>query len=106
LYLTEVIYARLLASYALLRGGALAFQHNALEFFKDWELLVSGVDLSVALAFAEQEADLFEALEFALDVASVFFYELGEASDMRLKIWVLRVDHDDFSAHTGCNKYV
>jgi len=36
-----------------LLGGALRFQHNRLEFFKDWELLVGVVDLGVSLFLRE-----------------------------------------------------
>jgi len=48
-----------------------------LEFFEDGELLVRGVDFGVALFLAQEEADLFEPLQFALDVAGVFFDEFG-----------------------------
>lgn len=52
----------------------LTFNHDALKFFKNWELLVSRIDLGVALFFAGQKTYFFEALQLTLNVAWIFFY--------------------------------
>lgn len=89
-----------------LLGGALGFEDDALEFFEDGELFVGVINLGVTLFFGVEEADFFEAFEFALDVASVFFDQLGQTADVGFKIRVFGVDDDDLTADSGCNKYV
>jgi hypothetical protein len=89
----------LLASDFLL-GGALGFQDDGLEFFEDRELLICVVDLGVALLLGDEETDLLEALQFALDVTGVFLDELGQATDVRLEIGILGVDHDDLTTNS------
>ena len=84
----------------LLQRGPLGFKHNTLQLLKDGELLVGMVDLGVSLLFAKQKADLLEPLEFALDIAGVFFDKLGQAADMRLEIRILGVDHDDLTTNS------
>lgn len=60
-------------------------------------MLVGAVDLGIALLLACQETNFFESLEFALDIARVFFDQLRETADMRLKIRIFRVDNDDLA---------
>lgn len=79
--------------------GTLAFEHDALQFFKDGKLLVGGVHLGVALAFAGQKSDFFEPLQFTLDVAGIFFDQLGKTPDVGFKVRIFRINHDDFAAH-------
>ena len=85
---------------------ALALENDALEFFEDKEVLVGLIDFGVALLFCNEEADFFEALEFALNITGIFFDELGEATYMRLKIRILRVYYNDFPAHPRCDECV
>lgn len=84
----------------LLLSSALALQNNALQFLENWELLVGVVNLCVTLLFRDEEADLLEALQLALNVACIFFDELSQAPDMCLEIWVLCVDHNDLSSNS------
>jgi hypothetical protein len=51
----------------------LGFDDDALEFFKNSEVLVSRVNLGVALFFAGEETNFFEAFQLALNVSRVFF---------------------------------
>ena len=89
-----------------LLGGALRLEDNTLQLFKDGEVLVGVINLGVSLFFGEEEADFLEALEFALDVAGVFFDQFGQAADMRPEVGVLGIYHYDFPSDSGCNKYV
>lgn len=79
--------------------GALGLQNDALQFFKDWEMLIGVVNFSVALALGNQKTNLFHPFQLALDITGVFLDKLGQTSYMRLKIGVLGIDHDNFSAH-------
>ena len=78
--------------------GALALEDNGLELFEDNELFVSVIDLGIALLFADEKACFLEAFQLALDIAGIFFDELGQATDMRLEIRVFGIDHDDLAA--------
>ena len=62
---------------AFLLCHALALQNYALEFFKNREVLIGVVNLGIALALGDQKADLLHTLQLTLDVAGIFFYELG-----------------------------
>ncbi len=84
----------------------LRLQHNALQFLKDGEGLVGVINLGVPLLFGYKEADFLKALQLALDVAGVFFNELGKSPHMRLEIRIFCVNHDDFTAYSRCDKYV
>lgn len=80
--------------------GALAFEHYALEFFKDDELLVGVINLGISLFFRDEETGFLETFELALDVTGVFFDKLGQTTDMRLEIGVFGIDHNDLTADT------
>jgi hypothetical protein len=84
----------------------LALDDDALQFFKDWELLIGRVNLRVTLLLRRQESDLLESLQLTLYVTRVFLNELGETADVSMKIRILRVDHYDFSAHSTSDKNV
>ena len=84
----------------------LAFNNDALQLFKNRKLLVRRVNLGIALLFARQESDFLKALELALNVARIFLYQLGEAAHVGVKIWIFRIHHNDFSAHSTSNKNV
>ena len=84
----------------------LGFQHDALQFFEDGELFVGVINLGIALLFGDQEANFFEALEFALDVAGVFFDEFGQAADVGLEVGILGINNNNLAPDSGCNKYV
>jgi hypothetical protein len=84
----------------------LALDDDALEFFEDRELLVGRVYLGISLFFTGQEADFFQALELALDIAWIFFYQLSEAPHVGMEIRIFGVDNYDFSAHSTSNKNV
>ena len=77
---------------------ALAFEHNALEFFEDNKLLVGVVHFGVALLFADQKTGLFQTLELSLYVPRIFLDKFGETPDMRFKIRILRIDYDNLAA--------
>lgn len=89
-----------LGDVAALLGSTLAFQDDALQFFEDNVLLVRVINLGIALLFADQEASLFEPLEFALDVTGIFFDKLGQAADVRFEIGIFRINHNDFAAYS------
>ena len=78
----------------------LRLNNDALEFFKDWELLVCCVDFRITLLLTEQKTYLLETLKLALNIAWILFDKLGEASHVRTKIRVLRIDNNDFAAHS------
>ena len=78
----------------------LRLDHNTLELFEDWELLISRVDFGVTLLFTEQKSHLFETLQFSLDIAWIFFDQLGKPTNVRVKVRILGVYHDNFSAHS------
>jgi hypothetical protein len=63
-------------------------------------VFVGVINLGVALAFGDEKADFFQALEFALNVPGVLFDELGEASYVGLEIRVLSIYHNDFSPNS------
>ena len=79
----------------LLLGGALALEHDALKFFKNWELLVRVINLGVTLFFRDKKTDFFETLQLALNITGIFFDKLSQTSDMRLEVWVLSVDDNN-----------
>jgi hypothetical protein len=78
----------------------LTLENNTLQFFEYYELLVRVINLGIALFFADQEPGFFEPLELALDIASVFFDEFGETTNVRLEIGILRIDHNDLAPHS------
>lgn len=69
-------------------------------------MFVSVVHLGVPLSFRDEKANFFQALQFSLDIASIFFNELGQPPDMCLEVRVLSVDNNYFASHPRCNKYV
>ena len=81
-------------------GGALAFENDALKFFENGEGFIGMVDFGVALLLTHQEADFFKPLQLALDIAGVFFDQFCQTPDVRLKIWVLSIDHNNLAAHS------
>ena len=89
---------------SLLLSHPLGLQNNALKLFKNWEVLVGVVDLGIALAFTYQKADFLHALELALDVAGILLNKLGQTSDMRLKVRIFGIDHNDLAPHPRCNE--
>jgi len=82
-------------------GSALALQDNGLEFFEDDELLVRVVDLGVSLLFTYQETGFLEALQLTLNVTSVLFDKFCQATHMRLKVWVLSINHNNLAANSA-----
>jgi hypothetical protein len=62
---------------ALIGGYPLRLQYDALELFKNRELLVGVVNFGVALALGNQEADFFQPFKLALDITGVFFDKFG-----------------------------
>ena len=77
----------------------LRFNNDTLEFLEDWELLISSVDFSVSLSFAKEEPYFFETLQFALDVAWIFFDKLGKATYVGSEIRIFSIDHNDLAPH-------
>jgi hypothetical protein len=59
-----------------LLGSPLALQYDALELLEDGELFVGVVNLGITLFLGNQETNLFETLEFTLDITGVFLNEL------------------------------
>lgn len=84
----------------------LRFDDDALKFLEDREMLVSRVNLGVTLLLASQETDLLETLQFALNIARIFFDKLGKTTNVGMKIRILGVDHYDFAPHPRSDKYV
>ena len=74
-------------------GGTLALEDDTLELFKDDKLLVGVVNLGIALFLTQEEACFLEPLELTLDVAGIFFYELGETTDMCFEVGVFGIDY-------------
>ena len=95
-------FLELLLSFLI--GRTLAFKNDALKFLKNWEVLIGVVDFSVTLLFAYQKANLFKTLELALNVAGIFFDQLGKPTDMRFKVGVFSINHDNLAPYTRCNK--
>lgn len=60
-------------------------------------MLVGRVNLGVALFFVCQKTDLLEPLQFALDIAGVFFNKLRQSTDMSAEIRVFGIYNDDLS---------
>lgn len=71
----------------------LRFDDDALQFFENRELFVCRVNLGIALFFTCQESDFFQLFQFTLDIARIFFDELGEPADVRAEVRVLGVHH-------------
>ena len=63
-------------------------------------MLIGVINFGVSLFFGKQEADFFEALKFALNVARIFFDQFSKTTYVGLEIWILRIDNDDLAAHT------
>lgn len=84
----------------------LRFNHDTLQFLKNRKLLVRRVNLGIALLVAGKKSDFLQALEFALDVARIFFDEFREAADMSVEVWILGVYDHNLSAHSRGNKNV
>lgn len=78
---------------------ALALEDDALEFFKDNELLVRVVNLGVTLFLGDEEACLLETLQLTLNVTRIFLNKLSKASDVSLEIWILRINYNDFATN-------
>ena len=93
---------------SLSAGGVvlLALDDDALQFLEDRELLVRRVNLGVSLLLAREETDFLQALQLTLNVTWIFFYQLSKAADVGVKVWILRVHHYDFSAHSTSDKNV
>ena len=86
--------------------GALAFEHNTLEFFEDDELFVGMVNLGVTLFFRYKEAGFFKALQLTLDVTCVFFDKLGKAAHVGLKVRILSIDNNNLAANSAGDENV
>lgn len=71
----------------------LRFDDDTLKLLENRELLVRRINLGIALLLARQEANFFQLLELALDVAWIFFDELCQAADVRAEVGVLGVHH-------------
>lgn len=84
----------------------LAFEYNALQFFENNELFVRMIDLGVPLFFGDKEAGFFEPFEFTLNIAGILFDEFGQAADVRLKVGVFRINHNDLAAHSRSDKNI
>jgi len=82
---------------ALLLSRPLALEYYALELFKYRKVLIGVIDFCISLAFAYQETDFFHAFKFALDIASIFLYELCQSAHVGLKIRILSINHNDFA---------
>jgi hypothetical protein len=54
-------------------GVLLRFDHDTLEFLENRELFVRRINFGISLLLAGQKTDLFKPLQFALDIARVFF---------------------------------
>lgn len=74
--------------------SALTLQNYALKLFKNWELLISVIDLSIGLLFGNQKTSLFEPFKFSLDVASIFLYKLSQSTNVRPKIRILGINNN------------
>lgn len=84
----------------------LRLQNDTLQFFKNRKLLVRVINFGIPLLFTDKESDFFEPFKFALDVASVFFYQLSQASNMGFEVWILSINNNDFSAYAGGYKNI
>jgi hypothetical protein len=94
-----------LAGYPFL-VSSLRLKDDALQFFKNWELLIRRVNLRIPLSFADQKANFFEALKFTLNITSIFLDKFCETANMRLKIRIFRINYDDFTAYSGGYKNI
>lgn len=97
MYISGLGFRKLLRNVAFL-SGFLGLQNDALEFFKDDELLVRIINLSVPLFFTQQEPGLLKPFQLALDVAGIFLDQFGKPPDMRLEVGILSIDHYDLAA--------
>ncbi len=86
--------------------GALAFEHNTLQFFKDDELLICVVNFRISLFLRDKKTCLLETLELALNITGIFFDELRKPTDVRFEIRILRIDYDYLTANSGSDKYI
>lgn len=86
------------ASFLLRR--ALRFQDNTLQFFKYRKLFIRMVNFGIPLLFTDKKADLFQPLQFPLDVTGIFFDKFGQAANVRLEVRILRINNYNFAANT------
>jgi hypothetical protein len=84
----------------------LALKHHALELFKQRKLLVDAVAFGISPFPRLQKSNLFQFLQFPLDVAGILFDEFGHTPDVGLKIRVLGKQNDDFAAGFGSDKHI
>ena len=76
----------------------LGFNDDTLKFLKDNELLVGRINFRIPLFFTREEPYLLQTLQFTLDIAWVFFNELGKTADMCTEVRILRIDDDNLPA--------
>lgn len=86
--------------------SALRLEDNRLELFEDDELLVGVINLRVALFFTHKKACFFQALQFALNVTSVFLNKLRKAAYVRLKVGVFGVNNNNLAANSAGDENV
>jgi hypothetical protein len=70
-----------------------------LQLLKDGKVPVSTINLGVGLFFRSQKTDLFQSLKLSLDIACIFFDQLGKTPYMGLEVRILGVNDYYFPSY-------